>query len=164
MQKRRANTRLPNWDYSSKGAYFLTFCTHGRRHILGEVAAGASCGEGAKVVLSGVGAACSQAIEDCFADDDGMTLHAYVVMPNHVHILCQICGGFDSGGSGAISAMIGRIKAATTRKAKGTLSGGPLWQRGFHDHIVRDEADFARVFEYIQNNPARWAEDRFNES
>ena len=39
--------------------------------------------------------------------------------------------------------------------------GEQIWQRSYYDHIIRDEADYLRIAEYIQNNPARWREDRF---
>ena len=37
--------------------------------------------------------------------------------------------------------------------------GAPVWQRGYYEHIVRDEADLERIRQYIAENPARWAED-----
>jgi len=36
-----------------------------------------------------------------------------------------------------------------------------VWQRNYYEHIIRDEADLARIRRYITNNPARWAEDRY---
>lgn len=40
-----------------------------------------------------------------------------------------------------------------------TQYGKTLWQRSFYDHIIRNETDYYTHFEYIQNNPAKWAED-----
>jgi REP element-mobilizing transposase RayT len=37
-----------------------------------------------------------------------------------------------------------------------------IWQRNYYEHIIRDEADFRRISEYIDTNPARWAEDTEN--
>ena len=39
--------------------------------------------------------------------------------------------------------------------------GEQIWQRSYYDHVIRDEADYLRIAEYIQKNPARWREDRF---
>lgn len=36
------------------------------------------------------------------------------------------------------------------------------WQRSFHDHIVRDAKRYDNIFNYINDNPARWNEDVFN--
>ena len=38
---------------------------------------------------------------------------------------------------------------------------GKLWQRNYHDHIIRDKQEYYRISEYIRNNPAQWEEDRF---
>ena len=39
--------------------------------------------------------------------------------------------------------------------------GQALWQRGYHDHIVRNDADYLRIWQYIETNPAKWAEDKY---
>ena len=49
----------------------------------------------------------------------------------------------------------------TTKKLHERGFVGAVWQRSFYDHVVRDEADYLRIMEYINNNPAKWAEDRF---
>jgi putative transposase len=41
-------------------------------------------------------------------------------------------------------------------------AGQPLWQRNYYEHIIRDEADLARIRRYIIENPSRWAMDREN--
>jgi hypothetical protein len=54
--------------------------------------------------------------------------------------------------------VIGALKAASARRvnlARGT-PGAPLWQRGFHDHIIRDAAALRRITRYIASNPSRW--------
>jgi hypothetical protein len=39
--------------------------------------------------------------------------------------------------------------------------GFSVFQRSFYDHVIRDEADYLKIWNYIQTNPAKWAEDRF---
>ena len=39
--------------------------------------------------------------------------------------------------------------------------GFSLWQKSFHDHIIRNQADYNRVYEYIDHNPEQWEEDEF---
>ena len=39
--------------------------------------------------------------------------------------------------------------------------GENIWQRSYHDHILRSEADYLRVWEYMDTNPAKWREDCF---
>ena len=43
-----------------------------------------------------------------------------------------------------------------------TQPGGPMWQRNYYEHIIRDEGELNRVREYIQNNPLNWETDKEN--
>ena len=49
-----------------------------------------------------------------------------------------------------------QFKGVVTKRA-----GLSLWQKSFHDHVIRSEADYLRVWNYIDVNPARWAEDEY---
>ena len=40
---------------------------------------------------------------------------------------------------------------------------GELWQRGYYDHIIRCEPDYLRIWQYMEENPARWTEDEYYE-
>lgn len=55
-----------------------------------------------------------------------------------------------------IPKLISSLKRYTNRKA-----GASLWQGSYYDHIIRDENDYLRVWAYIDQNPARWAEDEY---
>ena len=37
----------------------------------------------------------------------------------------------------------------------------PIWQRGFHDHVIRDRRDYEKIARYICENPMRWQYDCF---
>jgi len=50
--------------------------------------------------------------------------------------------------------MVKGLKGAITRQI-----GFSLWQRSFHDHIIRDEASYLKIWQYIDENPIRWTED-----
>ena len=39
--------------------------------------------------------------------------------------------------------------------------GYSIWQKSFHDHIIRNEQDYIRIAEYIENNPINWEKDCF---
>ena len=39
------------------------------------------------------------------------------------------------------------------------IVGQPVWQRSYHDHVIRNEADYLRIWSYIDTNPAKWRED-----
>ena len=77
------------------------------------------------------------------------TLHAWVVMPNHVHLLVTPLTN--------VSAIMQRLKGATAREANRELcrAGMPFWQHESYDRLVRDAQEFARIENYIVQNPVR---------
>lgn len=87
-------------------------------------------------------------------------------MPNHVHILILLKSSGDEnplGGHGnpPVQDIVGRFKSFTTMKYR-ELTGmkdGLLWQRNFYDHIIRDEDDFLKIYNYIDENPVKWQDD-----
>jgi len=81
-------------------------------------------------------------------DETGYRLHAYVVMPDHLHLLIT---PFDS-----IEKSVQLIKGGFSFRAKRELEWtGEIWQPGFTDHRIRDEEDWLRHIEYIRANPAQ---------
>jgi REP element-mobilizing transposase RayT len=67
---------------------------------------------------------------------------------------------FRNQGRNTISSMAGSFKSAVTRYCnENKLQFG--WQSRFHDHIIRDEAEFNTTSNYIINNVANWKNDRF---
>ena len=81
----------------------------------------------------------------------------YVVMPNHVHILVTVSDGTRRGASptkAQIPQIVQSLKSMTTKQF-----GFKMWQRSYHDHIIRNDSEFLHIWEYIDNNPALWRED-----
>jgi len=80
---------------------------------------------------------------------DDYLLHTWVVMPNHVHLLL----------TPKIEASIAlrRLKGASAREANKLLglTGQPFWQDESYDHLVRSQAEFERIENYILQNPVR---------
>jgi len=174
--------RLRGYDYSREGLYFLTICTHEKRCVLARVTGG-------RVELSGMGSAvreCWVGIPEHFPNT---RLHAYVVMPNHLHGIVEICAGREAtdrkfGGRTILPAKLGRSSAAPLRSAvaAGSLGAivrsfkaaatkrvhlalqwsGAFWQRNYYERIVRDGAEFAGATQYILENPERWEWDQHN--
>ncbi len=67
---------------------------------------------------------------------------------------------FQNIGKNSVSSIIGSYKSAITKHAH-RLGFEFAWQTRFYDHIIRDEASFQRITNYIINNPANWKEDKF---
>ena len=64
-------------------------------------------------------------------------------------------------GKNSISTIIGAYKSGVSRDAR--RAGFDLeWQSRFHDHIIRDEAEYERITRYILNNPANWKGDVYS--
>jgi putative transposase len=87
-------------------------------------------------------------------DGNGYTLHAYVVMPDHLHLLIT---PFET-----IEKSVQLIRGEFSFRAKRELGWtGEIWQPGFTDQRIRDEEDWLRHLEYIRMNPmeARLVED-----
>ena len=154
---KRQPPRLPNFDYSTPGAYFITICTHEKKCILGHIV-GASIARPPMVCLSKYGTVVEKAIRAIPIHYPAITVDHYVIMPNHIHMLLQI--HTDDNGRAmlapTISVVIQQFKGVVTKQI-----GHSIWQKLFHDHIIRGERDYLKIWEYIDGNPARWKEDCF---
>jgi REP element-mobilizing transposase RayT len=65
--------------------------------------------------------------------------------------------------SNSVSTIIRSYKSAVTKHANRLgLENG--WQARFHDHIIRDDAEYQRISDYIIRNPQNWKNDKFNDS
>ena len=159
----RHSTRLRDFDYSGVGAYFVTVCVGGHECLFGQIA---DC----EMRLSGLGEIvqeCWSAIPDHFST---VELAEFVVMPNHLHgvIVIHDVGATHASPSRragpaplSLGAIIGSFKSAVAKRInamRGT-TGAPVWQRNYYEHIIRNEADYNRIAEYIEHNPMRWVED-----
>ena len=66
--------------------------------------------------------------------------------------------------SKSVGAIVGGFKSACTSRVNGLRGtpGIPLWQRNFFERVIRNEEELLAVRRYIENNPAKWAEDEEN--
>jgi REP element-mobilizing transposase RayT len=79
-------------------------------------------------------------------DGTGYKLHAYVIMPDHLHLLITPIESVEKS--------MQLIKGGFSFRAKRELEwNGEIWQPGFTDHRIRDEEDWLKHLAYIQNNP-----------
>jgi len=90
-----------------------------------------------------------------------VSVEKYVIMPNHIHmILCvnrgrTLCAPTKRESQRSVVArVIKHMKEYVTKSI-----GYSIWQKGYHDHIIRNEADYLRIWEYIDTNPQKWSED-----
>lgn len=152
---KRKPTRLKGYDYSTTGAYFVTICTKNRAPILSSIFVGEGLCALPENHLSAIGYIVKESI--CYLQQHHahIEIDNYVIMPNHIHLLLKIQ---NTGGHGGppLQNLIQQFKSYTTNQY-----GKALWQRSFHDHIIRGEADYLKIWNYIENNPAGWEKDCF---
>ena len=70
------------------------------------------------------------------------------------------CLRFRNQGKNTVSSIIGGYKSVVTRNAH-LLNPSFDWQYRFHDHIIRNDQEYQRINDYIENNPQKWYEDQF---
>jgi len=185
--KFRNKYRIPSaraqwWDYGWNGAYFITICTAHRKHFFGEIVDG-------KMNLSPVGVMADIFWHEIRSHTQFVELGDFVVMPNHIHGILildkpEIVPGTDtvetlhatslqatsppkneqmakiSPKADSVSVILRSYKSAVTKHAN-RLGFENGWQTRFHDHIIRDDAEYQRIADYIANNPGNWRDDKF---
>ena len=150
--RQRKKNRLEGYDYGRAGYYFVTICTENREHFFGMIVGGDVL-IAPRIELSPIG----KIVEDTIAIIP--TADKYVIMPNHIHIIFRIPPQGDGPmGTSAPTKSIPMVVRFLKRNVT-MACGFSVWQRGYHDHIIRNDADYQRIWEYIDNNPAKWRED-----
>ncbi len=151
---------MPDYDYSQPGAYFVTICTKDRRCILSWITVGADALGGPELRLTAAGKITEKYILTT-ERISGLSVDKYVIMPNHIHLL--LCVSQDKGpprASAPTNALIPRAIAVMKHLVNKELKEN-IWQRSYYEHIIRDERDYLNILRYIDENPAKWAEDNY---
>ena len=177
----RKGIRFPEYDYSSEGAYFVTVCTDGKHRILSDlptvgaddsvrpytlsgntVVTDGSVRPAVPTILTPIG----KIVEDCILSlplhNHGIRLDKYVVMPNHIHLLLRFVPSEGGQSRPPLQKVMQSLKSVTTRRCW-QFGVSKLWQRSFYDHVIRNETDYLKIWQYIEQNPLRWGEDIFFE-
>jgi putative transposase len=155
LRPRRRSLRLQGYDYSQAGAYFITACTQNRATLLGEIIDG-------DARLSEMGTIVQQTWDDLPVHYRGIDLDAFIVMPNHVHGIIILADQFER--RHAIPEIVRGFKTFSARRVneRAGKRGSVLWQRGYYEHVIRNEKTLDRIRAYIANNPAQWPDDPEN--
>jgi putative transposase len=169
----RRSVRLPGFDYSRVGMYFVTICASERQCIFGEI-------RGNAAVLSPIG----ELVRTCWIEIPrhfpNLKIETYIVMPNHLHGPLSIHSKFsdatvqdkateatESYGKStpkSIPTIIRSFKSAVSKCAResGLVMGESIWQRGYYEHVLRNTREYVEITNYILQNPAQWADDEEN--
>lgn len=150
----RHTPRLSGYDYRQSGMYFVTVVTAKRECLFGDIIDAAMQPNVYGTI----------ATEDWWALSDhfgALTVADFVVMPNHVHGVLLLEG---TPPTVSLSVILGAFKSGITRRINllRETPGATVWQRSFHDRIIRSEGELIRIQEYIAANPLKWALDSEN--
>jgi len=176
--------RLRDWDYREDGAYFVTICTQDQECILRDpLIVRALRSDWARAICGG-----RQPDPNEFVVMPNH-VHGIVWITRSAH---SAAGHFrdhscaesatangqakprESKGAsplrtsgcrpGSLGAKVGAFKSAACKRMRALRKtpGEPVWQSGYYDRVIRDERGLARARQYIVDNPAKWAEDRYN--
>ena len=152
----RKHNRLSNYDYSSNGAYFITICTLDMQCVLSTIVGADDLGS-PKVRLKKYGHIVEKNLVHMNEIYDEIKIDKYVIMPNHVHILLTVEHNGFSGAprssppTNTLSKFVAALKKFTNKEI-----GNNIWQRSFHDHIIRNDEDYFLHLQYIEENPKKW--------
>jgi putative transposase len=170
MGFQRHTIRLPGFDYTTSGAYFVTICTYRKEPIFGEIING-------EIQLNNIGRIVEYWWNDIPKHFNCVGIDEFVIMPNHVHGIVWI-NEYQNDRVGAqfiaptdidvnfrgvinhaptLGMIIRSFKAKTSFIAK-----EHLWQRNYHDHIIRNDRELFAIRKYIHENPLKWEMDPEN--
>ena len=186
----RRSIRLPDYDYARAGYYFITITAQNREHLFGEICDGEMvlnvAGEMVKEwyekleekfptvkndmmvimpnhihfvvqILKPVGAnpcvrpQCDK--KQYFDFETKGQTHGSAPTQSHI-VLGDIIQWFKTMTTNTYIKMVKNNTLPPFNKR--------IWQRNYYEHVVRDENDYARIAEYIENNPLSWNDDMFH--
>jgi REP element-mobilizing transposase RayT len=172
----RRSIRLKGYDYAQQGAYFVTICTYQRQCWFGEILDG-------RMYLNQIGNVVTQEWVRSSQIRQEIELDTWVIMPNHIHGIVLITEINNLGAqsltplhtptlspeplhrqSRSLSTFIAGFKASVTKQINiiRQAPGIPMWQRNYHESIIRDEESLHTIRQYIINNPQSWTDDPEN--
>ncbi len=156
----RKQIRLPEYDYSRPGYYFVTICTAVRNHdILCSIdsVGAAALGGPPHVALTPAGQVVQQLIYNIDRVYSHVTVDTFAIMPDHVHLILAL--QIPEDGSPRAATPTNSIpRIVNTLKGLAVKQTGirALWQRDYYEHVIRNATDLAETRQYIQNNPMKW--------
>ncbi len=173
------SSRLPGWDYSQTGYYYVTICTRGMHKYFGEVVE-------EKMVLSEIGKVAEKYIKEIPNHFPFVTVDSHIVMPNHVHVILYIDKGmFGNTGNagrdvacnvstkkefqqlsgispsiGSLSSIVRSYKSAVSKLVH-EMNLNFSWQPRFYDHVIQNDKSLTKIRSYIDNNISKWIYDDY---
>jgi putative transposase len=177
---RTRSKRMPNWDYSTNGFYFITIVTQNRECNLGRII---NC----EMVFSDFGKIVNDEWIKSFQIRNELFLDEYIIMPNHLHAILVLNANqiVETHGHASlqqsnlvrkpksISSFIAGFKSAINSKIDDYIDkynlnipkynrNNHFFQPNYYDRIIRNDPEYWQIKKYIINNPATWSDDKLN--
>ena len=141
----RKNPRIRGYDYATPNYYFITICTHHKK-----------CLFWTNGKLNCLGQIVYDAVQQIPTHFPQNRVEQFVIMPNHIHMILVVePGGADT------SVVVGSFKSYVARIVHGSDPQLKVWQTSYHDHVIRNQLQYERIWIYIESNPMRWEKDCF---
>jgi len=166
---RRKSIRLKEYDYSENGYFFITICAQNSQCFFGSISDG-------NITLNQAGEIICKVWKDLKERFDNIILDEYIIMPNHLHAILALknVGAIPCGCPGVVNKkrlgdIIGAFKSMTTNEYIKNVNDNnwtpfekKLWQRNYHERIIRNDGELTNIRKYIIENPYRWDDDEEN--
>ncbi len=168
---KRKRLRLQGYNYGSEGCYFITICTNNKQNLFGKYDVGAIHESPAYklsekhavnrcILLNRYGKFVESVICDLPERYNDITIDNYIVMPNHIHMLISINNDINSERAiresplqrSLLSKIIGYTKVNVSKEIHKMNPKIDVWQRGYTDHIIRNQTDYENHWNYIEYN------------
>jgi len=186
----RRSIRLKGFDYSRSGAYFITICVRDRECLFGEIMDGEmeinQFGQLVESVWNDLPSHyphlsldrfvvmpnhihgivifdASGAIDDIVNNVHGADIVGAGLKPAPTEHAQMESVAMESNRHG-LPEIVRTFKTFSARRINEirNIPGVPVWQRNYYEHVIRDEADYNRMAEYISTNPQRWLDDKMH--
>jgi len=174
------SSRLLNYNYSAPGPYFITVCTYKHNNFFGKILKN-------KMIFSKMGIVANQCLIDIPKHFANVCLDAFIVMPNHVHILFHVETPdlaslqehskvrlikyshrnhpdyylrLNELSKQLIPKIVQQYKSTVTRQINPKTIFF-AWQPRYYDEIIKDGKKYLKIKNYIINNPTNWQKDKY---
>ncbi|MEE1389194.1 MAG: transposase [Clostridia bacterium] len=158
-KQRRKEIRIKEYNYSQSGMYFITICTKNRRCILSNITYNKKT-NATQIDLLSNGKVADKYIKSINKAYKNICINYYVIMPNHIHFICEILTNGSSRTptptNATIPALVSTFKRLTNKEIN-----NKIWQRNYYEHIVRNEKEYIEIIQYIEKNPINWNKDKY---
>lgn len=141
-QNKRKSIRLKEYDYTKEGIYFITICIKNRQQLLGKII-------NSQIQLNQKGKIIEKELINTINKLKYCNIKIYQIMPDHIHFILEI----KNENIIKLGDIVRYYKGRTSSKTK------IYWQRNYYEHIIRNEKEYNKIYEYIINNPSNWWKD-----